>query len=231
MFDGNDSNIPNSFDANGWNVVLSGINYVSGSAGITLHVSDGQGYLDDALILNGTTLVPAGAVFQGDSVPFGASDLNGHLWDIKSYNITSFLSPGPNTLTLKTGTASDCLSLVVAAIDLPPGTIRKLDLAPATASNVVGTPHTVTATLVDGFNNAITSSPVLFKVTGANSATGSDTTSGTGTATFTYTGTNAGTDTITACDDKDASGVCDPGELTKTVTKEWIGGQPCPPGV
>ena len=89
----------------------------------------------------------------------------------------------------------------------------------------------MTATLVDGFNNAIAGSPVLFKVTGANSATGSDTTSGTGSATFTYTGTNAGTDTITACDDKDASGVCDPGELTKTVTKEWIGGQPCPPGV
>jgi len=121
LFDGNDSNIPNTYDADGWNVSLPGINYTSGSANITLHVSDGQAFDDDALILNGSTLVPTGAIFQGDSVPFGTFDASGHLWDIHSYDVTSYLSPGPNTLTLTTGLASDCLSLVVAAIDLPAG--------------------------------------------------------------------------------------------------------------
>ena len=121
LFDGNDSNIANAFDADGWNVSLPGINYVSGTAAITMHVSDGQSFADDALVLNSSTLVPAGAIFQGDSVPFGSFDSGGHLWDIKSFDVTAFLSPGPNTLTLTTGVNSDCLSLVVAAIDLPAG--------------------------------------------------------------------------------------------------------------
>jgi hypothetical protein len=124
LFDGNDSNIPNIYDADGWNVTLSGINYTSGTASIDLHVSDGQSFPDDALILNGTTtLASAGAIFQGDSVLFGpsAGQTNGGLWDIKSYNVTADLTPGPNTLTLTTGVNSDCLSLVVAAVNLPAG--------------------------------------------------------------------------------------------------------------
>ncbi|MCJ7635524.1 hypothetical protein MUP77_24440 [Candidatus Bathyarchaeota archaeon] len=123
LFDGNDSNIPNIYDADGWNVTLSGINYASGTASIDLHVGDGQTYTDDALILNGNTLVAAGAIFQGVSVPNGASaaQTNGGLWDIKSYNVTADLTPGPNTLTLTTGVNSDCLSLVVAAVNLPAG--------------------------------------------------------------------------------------------------------------
>lgn len=121
LFDGNDSNINNPYDADGWNVSLPGINYTSGTANITMHVSDGQTFLDDALTLNATPLVAAGAVFQGDSVPSGPFNSNGQLWDIKTYDITSFLSPGPNTLTLTTGQNADCLSLVVAAIDLPAG--------------------------------------------------------------------------------------------------------------
>ncbi len=123
LFDGNDSNAPNSYDANGWNVSLPGINYSSGSASLELHVSDGQTFPDAALVLNGQTLVPAGAVFQGDSVPNGASasSTSGGLWDIKPYDVTSFLTPGPNTITLTTGLNNDCLSLIVAVVNLPAG--------------------------------------------------------------------------------------------------------------
>jgi hypothetical protein len=123
LFDGNDSNIPNIYDADGWNVSLPGITYTSGTAAITMHVSDGQVADDDALVLNGSTLVAAGPNFEGDSVPSGpfTAPAGGHLWDIHSYDVTSFLAPGPNTLTLTTGVLSDCLSLVVAAIDLPAG--------------------------------------------------------------------------------------------------------------
>ena len=123
LFDGNDSNKENSYDADGWNVTLSGINYTSGTASIDLHVSDGQTANDDALILNGNTLVAAGAIFQGVSVPNGASAVQtgGGLWDIKSYGITAELTQGPNTLTLTTGMNHDYLSLVVAAINLPAG--------------------------------------------------------------------------------------------------------------
>ena len=130
LFEGNDSNDTNIYDADGWNVTLAGINYTSGTASIDLHVSDGQTWLDDALLLNGsTTLAPAGAVFDGDSVPNGASagSTGGGLWDIHSYDVTSELTPGQNTLTLTTDVLQDYLSLVVAAANLPAGAAPTLE--------------------------------------------------------------------------------------------------------
>jgi hypothetical protein len=123
LFHGNDSNINNPFDAPGWNVTLSGINYTSGTAAMELHVADGQTFTDDALKLNAATLVPTGPIFEGNSVPGDNNGPtgNGRLWDIRTDAITSFLAPGPNTLTLTTGVAGDCLSLIVAAINLPAG--------------------------------------------------------------------------------------------------------------
>ncbi|MGO9138342.1 MAG: DUF3344 domain-containing protein [Syntrophales bacterium] len=122
IFDGNDSNIHNPYDADGWNITLSGINYTSGTAYLELHVSDGQTFPDDALILNGQTLVAAGDIFQGTSVPGpNLPNDNGNLWDIERWDITSYLTPGLNTLHLTTGVNSDCLSGVVAVIDLPAG--------------------------------------------------------------------------------------------------------------
>lgn len=131
IFDGNDSNIffagitgnPNApADPAGWNVLLSGINYNTGIANIQLHVADGQLALDDALKINNLQLVAAGPVFQGNTVPgpvVGAS--GGNLWDIRSFNVTPFLTPGPNSLNLTTGQNSDCLGLIVALVDLPAG--------------------------------------------------------------------------------------------------------------
>ncbi len=124
IFDGNDSNQTNPFDSLGWNLRLDEINYRGGEAKIELHVSDGQDFLDDSLILNGSrTLAPAGAVFQGLTVPNGASasTTGGGLWDIKSFAVTAALNPGLNTLTLTTGFNRDFLSLIVALIDLPAG--------------------------------------------------------------------------------------------------------------
>ena len=125
VFHGNDSNIPNIYDADGWNVSLAGINYTSGTANLQLHVADGQDFNptdDDALILNALVLDPGPDIFQGSSLPGGTGPTgNGNLWDIKTYDVTSYLSPGPNTLTLTTGVINDCLGLVVALVDLPAG--------------------------------------------------------------------------------------------------------------
>jgi choice-of-anchor A domain-containing protein/RHS repeat-associated protein len=120
VFDGNDSNFPNSYDAPGWNVTLSGINYTSGSASLEMHVSDGQTYPDGALLINGATLAPAGNIFQGNSVP-GPDVFIGNLWDIKDFDITSFLTPGTNTLNLTSAYNVDALSLVTALVNLPAG--------------------------------------------------------------------------------------------------------------
>lgn len=123
MFEGNDSNINNTWDADGWNVTLAGIEYDSGTASLHLHVADGQSFPDDALILNLAELEPTGPIFSGDSVPSdnNGPGNNGALWDIKSWDVTTYLSPGPNTLELTSGVASDCLGLIVAVIDLPAG--------------------------------------------------------------------------------------------------------------
>ncbi len=230
LFDGNDSNIPNIFDADGWNVTLAGINYDSGTASMDLHVSDGQTFPDDALILNPgpITLAPTGPIFEGDSVPNGASaaSTNGGLWDIKSFDVTSALTPGDNTLTLTTGLASDCLSLIVAAVDLPAGAAPNqpptITLDPPTATNTVGEDHTVTATVKEEGDPL--DADVEFEVTaGPNTGdSGTDDTDGNGEATFTYTGDGgAGTDTIQAC-------VVDFPELCTTATKTWEEPSPTP---
>ena len=122
LFDGNDSNKPNTYDADGWNVSLPGIQYSGGSASVTMTVSDGQTWIDDALRINGSAVAGPGAVFDGDSTPRGSGGVsNGSLWDVKTFDATSFLVPGSNTLTVSTGVNQDYLSLIVAAIDLPAG--------------------------------------------------------------------------------------------------------------
>lgn len=126
VYDGNDSNVPNSYDAAGWNLVLGGINYTAGLANIQLHVADGQDFgagNDAAILLNAGVLEPTGQIFEGNTVPSANNGPtnNGSLWDIRRWDITSYLSPGPNVLTLTSGIAVDCLGLIVAVIDLPAG--------------------------------------------------------------------------------------------------------------
>jgi len=225
LFDGNDSNQTNPFDAPGWNVQLAGINYSGGDAAMVLHVSDGQSFPDAAVVVNGSTLAPAGPVFQGTTVPNGpsAGSTSGGLWDIRSFTVTSLLTPGENTLELKSGINSDCLSLIVAAVDLPAGAAPRefeLDIDPKDATNPAGTSHTVTATLTDQDGPAKDES-ILFSVTGANPGSGTATTAADGKAGFTWTGTNAGDDTVVACHDADKDSTCDEGEQRVTAKKTW----------
>ncbi len=127
LFDGNDSNDPFAgppADPAGWDVSLPNINYTSGTASLDMVVSDGQngdGFDDGAIVVNGTTIVPAGQIFSGTSVPSMGQDNDGGLWDNKSFPVTSVLKKGKNTLHLTSDEQGDCLSLVVAAVNLPAG--------------------------------------------------------------------------------------------------------------
>ena len=128
LFEGNDSNAPNVYDALGWDVTLAGIKYTAGTAAMQLHVSDGQFFVpradDGPLKLNGQVIAAGPNVFAGNSVPSANNGPagNGSLWDIKNYDATTFLHPGTNSLNLTFGYVSgDCVSLVVAAISLPAG--------------------------------------------------------------------------------------------------------------
>ena len=125
IFDGNDANFASTYDPAGWNLSLDGINYTSGAAYITFMVSDGQdfGSNDDGTIeINGVPLV-SGGIFQGNSLCCGAGPTgNGNLWDIKTFDITSFLTPGVNNLNVTLGPGfDDAIADIVAAVDLPAG--------------------------------------------------------------------------------------------------------------
>ena len=125
LFDGNDSNGPNKYDRNGWNIGLEGIHYTNGPAMLQLHVSDGQSYVDEPILLNGKTLAARGGIFQGSTVPMASAGPlnNGSLWDIKSWTVTSWLTPGENDLRMTHShtTESDCIALIAAVINLPAG--------------------------------------------------------------------------------------------------------------
>jgi hypothetical protein len=101
-----------------------------------------------------------------------------------------------------------------------------LTLTPEDADNPIGTPHTVTATLLTG-PFPMDGENIVFTVTGANPTSGSAVTNSSGVATFTYTGTVPGVDTITAFFDADGDGVKDANEtIVDTATKEWINAPP-----
>ena len=120
LWNGNDSNITSSGAPDGWDETLTGVPYPgSGSASLDFVVSDGQAFTDDALALNEATIVPSGAIFEGDSTPAGPFTASGDLWDVESFDITDSLTAGSNTLHLTTGLANDCLSVVVAAANVP----------------------------------------------------------------------------------------------------------------
>ncbi len=137
IFNGNDSNISNPFDADGWNGTLDDLPFDGGAATLELHVSDGQTFPDDAVAINGVELVPGGAVFQGDTVPgLPGPTGNGSLWDIRSFDVSSFLSLGENDLLVTTGVASDCLSLVVAVVAVES---NGLSIVPVVSEGLAGT--------------------------------------------------------------------------------------------
>lgn len=97
-----------------------------------------------------------------------------------------------------------------------------IELAPATATNPVGTPHTVTATVRNEQGDLIPDQVVGFAVSGANSAGGSATTGADGQATFTYTGAVPGQDTITAWVDRDLDGDLDPDEPAAEASQTLV---------
>ena len=96
-----------------------------------------------------------------------------------------------------------------------------ISLSPATASNPIGTSHTLTALVTSG-GTPLAGKTVTFTVLSGPHAgvTGTGVTDADGKATFSYTGTMVGTDTIQAS-------FVDAGSRTQTsntVTKEWTNG-------
>ena len=129
LWNGNDSNCLTGGTPENWDETITGVPYQGGSASLDFVVADGQSFTDDAVLVNGSPLVPAGQIFDGDSTPPGVA---GSLWDVESFDLTSFLATGSNNLHITTGTVQDCLSLVVAVANVPAS--APVILAPTTAA-------------------------------------------------------------------------------------------------
>ncbi len=106
-----------------------------------------------------------------------------------------------------------------------------LTLSPAAATNLVGTSHTVTASVQDASGQAVPNVVVRFSVSGSVTATGQCTSGVNGQCTFTYQGPPLpGADLISAFVDTDGDGFQDQclvalgcaGEPRATATKAWV---------
>jgi hypothetical protein len=103
------------------------------------------------------------------------------------------------------------------------GAPASLTLTPPDAVNMVGTSHTVTATVHDAGTNPVAGVLVRFAVSGSSSTSGSCTTDAAGQCGFTYSGpTLAGADIISAYADSDGNASQGPGEPGAEATKAWI---------
>ncbi|HKY51070.1 MAG TPA: SBBP repeat-containing protein [Candidatus Limnocylindria bacterium] len=146
------------------------------------------------------------AYITGQTFPFGAA-------------------PYPTTPLAFDTSANGSTDVVVTKLDMIAA--ATLDLQPPTDTNVVGTPHTVTATLTGVGGGPCPGITVYFSVptavaTAASPSSGSDVTDANGQATFTYTAALPGMDTIHAFADLNADGDQDtPPEPFNTVTKLW----------
>ena len=107
-----------------------------------------------------------------------------------------------------------------------PGEPATVTLKPAADTNTAGEEHCVTATVRDAFGNQVPGVKVFFTVTGANTASGADTTDANGEAVFCYTGTQAGIDTIKAVADANENDQPEATEPTGLATKVYTPGAP-----
>lgn len=129
--------------------------------------------------------------------------LNDPRLDDELYNILPFVGDGDSTITVYTENPSSDDNIFFAYFDLK-STVAVVGegivLSPSSATNPVGTSHTVTATVQDDDGNPVESKEVTFEVvTGPHAGlTTSAYTDSNGEATFTYLGTDEGTDTIVA---------------------------------
>jgi len=131
----------------------------------------------------------------------------------------------PTTPAAYDTTANGASDAFVTKLDMI-GAPYTLTLTPATATNKVGNPHTVTATVRDFGGRPVPGVTVRFSVTGANTASGMCMTSPGGQCDFTYTGTHVGVDTIRAYGDTNNNSTQDAGEPNGVATKLWEAGAP-----
>lgn len=144
--------------------------------------------------------------------------------DDELYSLVPFVKDGDTSITVFTRNPSNDDNIFFAALTLGATTAivgEGIVLSPQSATNPVGTTHTVTATLQDSNGNPIANRTVTFQViSGPNSGVnGTSATDASGKASFTYTGSGGpGTDQIQASFQNNQGQTI----TSNTVTKTWV---------
>ncbi|HYP26211.1 MAG TPA: Ig-like domain-containing protein [Blastocatellia bacterium] len=165
--------------------------------------------------------------------PF-ATDAGGPRTDDELYDLRPFVQAGDTTISVFTRNPSGDDNILFAAFFFEGATAiigEGIVLGPDSATNPVGTTHTVTATLQNDQGQPIVARPVAFEIiSGPNvGLMGSGTTDSNGQAQFTYTSFLAGTDQIVARFTDSQNELI----TSNTVTKTWeqVCNLTCPPNI
>jgi len=161
---------------------------------------------DDAVVItmsNGALLTVGGLDDSNANPPNPYATPTTPRSDDELYNLIPSVSDGDTAITVYTQNPSNDDNIFFSSLYLASTTAvvgEGILLAPVSASNPVGSQHTVTATVQDDDGNPIVGRDVTFTIvlgphTGQTSTVSTD---ANGEATFTYTGTTTGTDVIEA---------------------------------
>ena len=187
-------------------------------------LSSAAGGEDDGQSENGA-LITVGGVGDSDSNPSDPNatpnSTDGARSDDELYDLLPFVQTGDTTIQVDTVNPSTDDNIFYASLVLPTAVVGEgIVLAPIDATNPLGVPHAVTATLQDDEGQPIVGRTVTFTVIEGPNAGLADTgiTGSDGKASFTYTSTLAGVDQIRG------SFVSSSGQtvLSNVVRKEWI---------
>ena len=190
--------------------------------------SSAGGY-DDGYSANGGLITVGGIGDSNTNPPPNVGPSNSRT-DDELYDLLPFVSTGNTSIQVDTSNPTDDDSIHFAGLFLGSAIAivgEGILLGPATATNDLGTQHTVTATVQDNDGDPVAGRDVTFDIVSGPHAGNTQVvaTDANGQATYTYTGTSAGTDTIEASF-MDSTGAP---QTSNRVTKIWQdGGQPEP---
>ncbi len=191
-------------------------------------LTSSAGGQDDGAAANGA-LITVGGLDDSNANPDPMASPASTRTDDELYSLLSFVNNSDTSITVNTKNPSGDDNIFFAALNLKSTTAivgEGILLTPLTATNPVGTQHTVIATIQDDKGNPIEDRDVDFTIVSGPHAgkTGTAKTNASGQAAFTYNGTSAGTDVIEAS-------FMNSREVTitsNTVTKDWINPPPPP---
>jgi hypothetical protein len=193
------------------------------------NIDDGVGTISDGMLLT------VGGLDDSNDNPADPLQRAGdsgtpRVKDDELYNLKPFVKTGDTLIMVNTVNPSndDNIFLAYFVTSVPAIVGEGIVLAPPSATNPVGTSHTVTATVVDNVGQPIAGRLVSFMILSGPDAgeNGSANTGADGKASFTYVGSSAGTDTIQASM-VDSTGVT---RLSNIASKQWqVGGTPTNP--